>query len=180
MNTTTLVDKNGQPLEHEKMPGERQKDARALTVLEAAAQNDMLVILGDPGSGKSSFVNQLMFALANHLLDPANALPEHWPHGALLPVRILLRELAMTVQKAGGEALLQKSTEACERELARLVHAHIAEHLADYDAPDFSAARFATTTSPFSGASSGVCAWCVSPSHENLKINPVSRGRKFF
>jgi len=140
LNTTTLVDQNGQPIEREKMTGERTENTRALTVLEATAQHEMLVILGDPGSGKSSFVNHLMFMLAAHLLDPANALPETWPHAALLPVRILLRELAVSLQKADTAAILQKSTAESERELARLVYAHIAAHLADYDAPDFNAA----------------------------------------
>ena len=140
LNTTTIVDEDGQPIERVRTAGERQENTRALAALEATAQNERLVILGDPGSGKSSFVNHLMFMLADHLLQPANALPENWPHGALLPVRILLRDVAVSLQKVNTAAILQKSTEESERELARLVFAHIAEHLADYDAPGFNAA----------------------------------------
>ncbi|NNJ11961.1 SUMF1/EgtB/PvdO family nonheme iron enzyme [Chloroflexales bacterium ZM16-3] len=65
-----------------------------------------VLLLGGPGSGKSTFVNHLALCLAGACLgerDPADAthgaallarLAPHWSHGALLPVRVVLRELA--------------------------------------------------------------------------------------
>ncbi len=59
-------------------------------LLEAVAgsENGRAVLLGDPGSGKTTFVNYLSYLLAT---DSA-ALPE--PLRGLLPVRLILREVA--------------------------------------------------------------------------------------
>ncbi len=67
---------------------------RPLTALEALAGEPYLVLLGDPGSGKSTFVNHLAVTLACRLLGEA-AEPLATPSGALeepwFPVRIVLR-----------------------------------------------------------------------------------------
>jgi len=60
-----------------------------------------LLILGDPGSGKSTFVNYLTHALAQAGLAP-DAAPwleriAPWDHAPLLPVRVELRALAAQV-----------------------------------------------------------------------------------
>jgi hypothetical protein len=70
-----------------------------LTALEAANHYDKLVLLGDPGSGKSTFVNYLALCLSGHYLDPAHGwldrLTEHgWAHDVRLPVVITLRDFA--------------------------------------------------------------------------------------
>ncbi len=149
LNTTDFVDETGKVVTHE-MHAQRQAAAReekeklqAYTALQAAAQHPALVILGDPGSGKSSFLNHLMFVLAAKRLQPEYALPPDWPHPAwagLLPVRVLLRELAVSLEKKGAKNFLSLGTESRRRELSRVVYEHIAEHLADYDAPDFAQA----------------------------------------
>jgi len=94
LNTTLQVGKDGKPLSRElaASPETREK-TRALTALEAAANESMLVILGDPGSGKSSFINHLLRQLAERQLRPASTLLQDWPPRDCFPIRILLREL---------------------------------------------------------------------------------------
>ena len=93
LNTTSQV-----PLtDEEKAQRQRERpwrgeETRPLPALEAAAGEPRLVLLGDPGSGKSTFVNYLAYLLAGVWLEEAEA-PAGWPHGPLLPMRILLREL---------------------------------------------------------------------------------------
>ena len=87
--------------------GENQ--TRSLSVIEAllAAQSRRLMLLGAPGSGKSTFVNHLLLCLAEAALAERNGetetraawlarLPE-WNAGALLPVRVILRDFAAHV-----------------------------------------------------------------------------------
>lgn len=58
-------------------PAFRQKqEERAVTALEAATQNRQLVLLGDPGSGKSTFVRQLAARLAAAELGLRPPLPD--------------------------------------------------------------------------------------------------------
>ena len=69
-----------------------------LPALEAVSANRSMVLLGDPGGGKSTFVNHLAHCLAHHALEPEKAwllrLPS-WPEseGGLLPV-VILRDYA--------------------------------------------------------------------------------------
>ncbi|MCB9150264.1 MAG: SUMF1/EgtB/PvdO family nonheme iron enzyme [Caldilineaceae bacterium] len=90
-----------------------------LSAVEQLDRHQRLVLLGAPGSGKSAFVNFVALCLAGELLGkrPANlaaltaplprpeeahldkaekAQPQPWTHGALLPVRVVLRNLAAT------------------------------------------------------------------------------------
>jgi len=73
--------------------GERPQ--RPMSSLEAASRFDRLVLLGDPGAGKSTFVNHLSLRLAQAALDGGGlgALPG-WARGPLVPVRVVLRDLA--------------------------------------------------------------------------------------
>jgi len=96
--------------------GERPQ--RPLSALEAASRFDRLVLLGDPGAGKSTFVNHLALRLAQaarHRLStavPGNGTAQHrpdaqhrlftavlgalpgWTRGPLVPLRVILRDLA--------------------------------------------------------------------------------------
>ncbi|MCP4424853.1 MAG: SUMF1/EgtB/PvdO family nonheme iron enzyme [Chloroflexi bacterium] len=82
------------------MPGERE--TRPLSTLEAAAANRQLVILGDPGGGKTTFVRHLAHCLAAHALYPdagwLKHLP-HWPPGEsdALPIVVILRDFARSL-----------------------------------------------------------------------------------
>lgn len=68
-----------------------------------AAANDRLVILGAPGSGKSTFIRYLALCLAGAAIDgwtrPVSlATLDNWPHGPLTPVYIELRRFVASKQ----------------------------------------------------------------------------------
>jgi formylglycine-generating enzyme required for sulfatase activity len=109
----------------EEMEGER----RRLSALEVLNREPRLVLLGDPGSGKSTFVNFVALCLAGEALGDEGAnlalltapLPDEaaerragaeasapaqpWDHGPLLPVRIILRDLAAQGLPEPGQPL---------------------------------------------------------------------------
>lgn len=100
-----------------------------LSVVELLNRHPRLVLLGDPGSGKSTFVNFVGLCMAGELLGDATlnlklltaplppaedenaqllgekkkAKPQPWQHGPLLPVRVILRDLAATGLPPVGE-----------------------------------------------------------------------------
>jgi formylglycine-generating enzyme required for sulfatase activity len=99
---------------------------RRLSALEMLNKEPHLVLLGDPGSGKSTFVNFVAACLAGAirgdadlnlatLTAPMSAGDEQaprekrteraqtWDHGPILPVRIVLRDLAARGLPAPGE-----------------------------------------------------------------------------
>ncbi len=65
------------------------------SVLQAVIHNRCMVLLGDPGSGKSTFVNHLTHALAKGAWDCLPGWPEH--ERDALPIRVILREFARWV-----------------------------------------------------------------------------------
>ena len=81
-----------------------------LPALEAVAANRGMVLLGDPGSGKSTFVNHLAHCLAQHALESKQAEPKQawllrlpgWPEseGGLLPVVVILRDYARYIKES--------------------------------------------------------------------------------
>jgi formylglycine-generating enzyme required for sulfatase activity len=95
-----------------------ERHASYLSVIDQLNRARQLALLGDPGSGKTSVVHILALAMAGELLgspdDSLNTLtapirrradeetpePQRWDHGALLPVRIVLRELATELPQA--------------------------------------------------------------------------------
>jgi predicted ATPase len=88
------------------------REVRRLPALKQLNRHASLVLLGDPGSGKSTFVNFVAMCLAGETLGRAEAnlalltapLPDDkgqdqeevqpWTHQALLPVRVILRDFA--------------------------------------------------------------------------------------
>ena len=79
-------------------PNDNAPNQRTLSALEAVGIYFRVVLLGDPGSGKSSFVNQLAARLAlARLCVKENKAAETLPHGLRsdwLPVVMTLRDLA--------------------------------------------------------------------------------------
>ncbi len=77
----------------------RERDSEPLSALEAFALYRKIVLLGDPGSGKSTFVNHLAYCLAAHATSPnagwLQKLPD-WPEAEAdrLPILVVLRDFA--------------------------------------------------------------------------------------
>jgi formylglycine-generating enzyme required for sulfatase activity len=85
------------------------RDTRRLSALAALNAQPRLALLGDPGSGKSTLINFVALCMAGELRDHPEAnlhllttpVPtdddeqprrQPWQHGALLPMRVILRE----------------------------------------------------------------------------------------
>jgi formylglycine-generating enzyme required for sulfatase activity len=76
-----------------------ERETRPLGALEALIANRQMVLLGDPGGGKSTFVNHMAFCLASHTLQPEANWIDHlpnWPAAEtdLLPIVVILRDFA--------------------------------------------------------------------------------------
>jgi formylglycine-generating enzyme required for sulfatase activity len=122
--------------------GPERGDEGRLSAVEQVNRRRRLVLLGDPGSGKSTFVNFLALAMAGELLglpgvglerltaplpgrrDPAEeAEPQPWDHGALLPVRVVLRDFAARgLGEGGGRATAQALWRHLEEDLEEAGH----------------------------------------------------------
>jgi hypothetical protein len=104
----------------QKVPG-RGGERQWLSALEELNRHKRLVLLGDPGGGKSTFVNFVAMCLAGEglgnpmanmklltapLPDDEGAdrkKPQPWDHKALLPVPVILRDFAVRGLPAVGE-----------------------------------------------------------------------------
>lgn len=110
-------------------------ERRPLSALEELDRHPRLVLLGDPGSGKTTFVNFVALCLAGTVLDkepdiqtltsplPAEEdersglsrseeekpSPQPWQHGALLPLRVVLRDFAARGLPPAGQKTTAKN-----------------------------------------------------------------------
>ncbi len=120
-----------------------RRPERQISALEQLNRHNHLVLLGDPGSGKSTFANFVALCLAGEALRKTPNLgsltapisqddkesekkkapkPQEWKHGALLPVRVILRDFAARGLPSHGEKTSAKhlwkfiaaELEACE------------------------------------------------------------------
>ena len=74
-----------------------ERERRPVSALEALAVHSKLTLLGDPGSGKSSFGARVLLALAEAWRGNAAELThlgDIWTAGALFPIRVVLRTFA--------------------------------------------------------------------------------------
>jgi formylglycine-generating enzyme required for sulfatase activity len=107
----------------ERAPEMTREREPPLSVLEALDRQPRLVVLGDPGSGKSTFVSFAALCLAGERLgrqdanlerltaplpDDDEATSQAWTHGPLIPVRVVLRELAARGLPGSGERGMAK------------------------------------------------------------------------
>jgi len=117
---TALLTRQPEGSTFPKAPGFREGETRYLSALEMLNREPRLVLLGEPGSGKSTFVNFVALCLAGEVLGDEDAnlaaltaplpaekrdkkpQPQPWDHGPLLPVRVVLRDLAARGLPASG------------------------------------------------------------------------------
>ncbi|MDH3348483.1 MAG: hypothetical protein OEM02_10365, partial [Desulfobulbaceae bacterium] len=133
LDTTTngaLSEKNRVERKNTQQMG--QEETRPLSALEVAQANPHLVLLGDPGGGKTTFVRRLAAWLATARLGEGPA-PEGWGEPEL-PLLIGLRDLApslagLDLHKLGGEEQ--------RRLLASTVRARFVAELADFGVENF-------------------------------------------
>ncbi len=107
LDTTTIVEEmksaRTKVTEGVKIVSGRLVDKR-ISALEATITNRRLVLLGDPGSGKSTFVNFLAYCLAAHSLEPDAGWLKHLPgwrekEADCLPLIMILRDFARRLPK---------------------------------------------------------------------------------
>ena len=121
LDTETLVAEEGEDREklggRALLEGDRpDRETRPLAALEAAASERQMVLLGDPGGGKSTFANYLALCLSGARLEELGEVPvvpgqgwlghldPAWRHGALLPLRVTLRHFAASESCDGTAA----------------------------------------------------------------------------
>ncbi len=100
LDTTAKIER----VDNNPAPAKRSR-VQPLSVLQALIRSTRMVLVGAPGSGKSTFVNYLAYCLASHHLNPdagwlhhhLPALPAAWQ--TLLPIPISLRELSIWIQR---------------------------------------------------------------------------------
>lgn len=98
-----LKEQGHKPLESisEGRAGDRPE--RPMSALEATSHFDRLVLLGDPGAGKSTFINYLTLRLAQAVLqDNGLETLSGWTRGPLLPIRVILHDLARSPHLGEG------------------------------------------------------------------------------
>jgi formylglycine-generating enzyme required for sulfatase activity/tRNA A37 threonylcarbamoyladenosine biosynthesis protein TsaE len=89
----------------------RQREAERISAQEMVSRKSKLLMMGDPGSGKSTFVKHIAYLMAQAALakDTAPWLGRlgEWKHGSLLPVHIELRQvMAQADGKSKGARLI--------------------------------------------------------------------------
>ncbi|KPA12379.1 Sulphatase-modifying factor domain protein [Candidatus Magnetomorum sp. HK-1] len=103
---TALLTQSAEETDHKEL----KKQGNRLSALSMLNKHNNLVLLGEPGGGKSTFVNFVAFCLAGELLGDKianmeiltkplpddegkdNEKKQEFHHGPLLPVRIILRD----------------------------------------------------------------------------------------
>jgi hypothetical protein len=111
LDTTTTVPKGNQgkwpnPTYPAGLSTGDTEEQRALSTLQAVIGCNRAVILGDPGSGKTTFLNHLCLCLAAHSLEPKagwHARLKGWPknRARIIPIQVVLRDFARATSDKG-------------------------------------------------------------------------------
>ncbi len=133
LNTTEVLEessgkeKKGEFQEFRGLP-EKEK---LVTALEAASAHRRLVLLGDPGAGKSTFIKKLLAWQASVGLGKAN--PPEGFSANLIPVLISLRDLAPRLAELDmGHLSAQKQDELFAKAIWEYIQADLGEDCADF------------------------------------------------
>jgi len=108
LDTTTMERPESEDEVRKHLQG--QKEARRISAQEMIDTESKLVLLGDPGSGKSTLVNYLTHILAQAgLADSEKWLSQlenkgAWTTGLVFPVHVVLREFAAQALSSGRDA----------------------------------------------------------------------------
>jgi formylglycine-generating enzyme required for sulfatase activity len=81
-----------------------------LSVMETVVQNNLLVIVGDPGSGKSTFLSHLVVRFAEAWDKGRESILTKaldWPYGLLLPIYVPLRSFNATLQDRSHDEAME-------------------------------------------------------------------------
>lgn len=111
---------------------EKDEEREPISALKATIETRRLVLLGDPGAGKSTFIRHLAFSLAMHGLGSDDEEIFHlsdWPQeeANLLPVVIILRDFARWALK---QSLIEGHAGALGKFLTQwLTHRDLAEFI---------------------------------------------------
>ncbi|MCA9873664.1 MAG: SUMF1/EgtB/PvdO family nonheme iron enzyme [Anaerolineales bacterium] len=102
-----LLPRRSEPEDYQREMARQEKERLPITAVEAVADVPRLVILGQPGGGKSTLVNHIATQLARQRRGDENIRLPGWPAAKTpLPVRIVLRRFAdwLAREKRSGTA----------------------------------------------------------------------------
>lgn len=109
-----------------------KKDEDKPSIIASLNDAPRVVVLGDPGCGKSTVLNYLALGLCGKTRDARFA--EEWHHQRLIPLRVELRNFARWADKRAGEPhvlLLDYVREATMPKAAKMLAEHLEQTLCD-------------------------------------------------
>ena len=129
LDTTTTVKLTEDEKKQRKEQVLSDSDKRPVTALEATVETRRLVLLGDPGSGKSTFAQHLAAWLAAARLGRRDP-PPHWP-ADLTPIITVLRDVGPILASVHA---VEQPASLRQQALVAALHEHWRQQLAQVNA----------------------------------------------